>query len=217
MVSRRTTPPGEPGAERARGDRPSTPGLTYADRVTRPSEPGAERAPRERPSAPGLTYADRVTRPSEPGAERARGDRPSTSGLTYYGRHLLHHEPPDLYVVRLEGMLSPDEIRAMIADSRDFVAQAKYMLLLLDLRTHWAAPAETRKLVASIERRKAPRFMACLGGSFASRVMVSVGVRASNLFSPGGMMAAFFEDEGPARAWLYTQRRRMTGQGDAPP
>ncbi|WP_156338515.1 hypothetical protein [Chondromyces crocatus] len=151
-----------------------------------------------------------MTLSSVPGAGDVAARSTSACGVTSFGRHQLHHEPPDLHVVRLDGSLEIEEGLAMLAANAEYVARARYILLLVDLRTAWVAPVETRKLVATIDRRCSPWFLGCIGGSFSSRVMMNVGVRAANFFCPGGMTAAFFEEEAPARAWLYAQRRRMT-------
>ncbi|EYF05737.1 STAS/SEC14 domain-containing protein [Chondromyces apiculatus] len=156
---------------------------------------------------------DEDARPSSPGTLPGTSPGTSTGRRMLFGRHMMIHEPPDLHVVRLEGTLTPDQILAMAAANERYIARATYMLLLIDLRSHWTAPAETRRTVASLPRRSAPRFFAFLGGSFTSRLLVKVVIQASSLFAPGKMNAAFFEDEATARAWLHEHRKQFTGSG----
>ncbi|AKT37477.1 STAS/SEC14 domain-containing protein [Chondromyces crocatus] len=134
----------------------------------------------------------------------------------YFGRHSMHFEPPDLQVVVLEGEVSADDIQFIADANRPFYEQASLSISLILLKSVAVASPGTRKAVASNPMRPIPHVLAFVGGSFATRVVTTVVLRAANLITPGKTLFAFFDDEKPAREWIDARRRELSSRAATP-
>ncbi|EYF00457.1 hypothetical protein [Chondromyces apiculatus] len=143
---------------------------------------------------------------------------PGTPNVLRFGRHTMWFEPPDLYVISLDGILRAEEILRMKELTRDRYMQASYVLNLIHLNSVGIPSPDTRKVAASDPGRAIPQVFAFVGGSFATRVVTSVVLRAANLIRPGMMTFELFDDEVEARAWIAERRREiLEGSSSAPP
>jgi hypothetical protein len=125
-------------------------------------------------------------------------------------------EPPDLYIIRMNGDVSADDMRMQI-DALRAIAQRTGggVFWLCDVTQMGALSPEARRTAAEASKKGVQdvlRGSAVFGASFATRVMVGLMVRAVRILKPGKHRPlAFVETEAEARAFLDEQRKRGAG------
>lgn len=127
------------------------------------------------------------------------------------GKHQHRFEPPDLYVVRIDGDVSGQEIRVQI-DAIQALAQrtGKSIFWLADIAKMGSIKPDARRAMAEAnqEAHTALAGSAMFGASFTSRVMINLLVRAVRILRASKQRpVAFVETEAEARAFLDEHRK----------
>lgn len=144
--------------------------------------------------------------------ERAKVN-PPTEEWSFFGRHEHRFEPPDLYVSRLDGDVSADDVRVQLDALLALARRAGHaMYWLADVRNMGTIAPEGRRAMgaaSSTEVREALAGSATFGAGFSKRVLVSLMARAVRVLHPEKSRPLIFvETEAEARAFLDEQRKR---------
>jgi hypothetical protein len=135
-------------------------------------------------------------------------EKTESPSWTYVGAHSFSLEPPDIFRIKLEGDVSPDEARAMIEAMRRFAEGKPGIYLLTDLSGMGNLPAETRTLGINLFKSIPINGSAIVGASSTQRVLALLLQKGAQLVSlRPNAETRFFGQEWQARAWLDQIRR----------
>ncbi|MDI1475179.1 hypothetical protein [Polyangium sp. y55x31] len=121
------------------------------------------------------------------------------------GRHSLIYGRDGVSTMIYRGRVSCDEMRKILS-TEDLSNVPDVVLLICDMRAFEGMDGETRRLGATNPKPAKRYFTAYLGAGFSLRVFVNMWNRATNFIHGEKYVAAFFDDEASARAWLLAQR-----------
>ena len=136
-------------------------------------------------------------------------EMPSSDAI-YVGRHRIYLEPPDLFIVVLDGDVSVSDVRG-IHDAIDaFQEDKEFILILVDSSRLGVMTPGARKAATRSDAGRRMRAFAVYGASFAQRVILMLVVKAFALLKgDDALPVASFETEAQARAWIAERRRAL--------
>lgn len=146
---------------------------------------------------------------------------PPSEQWTPFGTHLHRFEPPDLYIVRMQGTVLGDDMRSQIEALQALAERTGGGIFwMADVTAMGALTPEARRVAAAKEHeevRAVLRGSAVVGASFTTRVMASLLLRAVRALRPDtGRPVAFVETEAEARAFLDPHRRHGARSSGVP-
>jgi hypothetical protein len=138
---------------------------------------------------------------------------PPGEDWVFFGKHQHRFEPPDLYVVCMNGDVSEGDMLTQVHTLGALAQRAGHAIFwIADVRNIGVITPDARRVAAkphSPEVRAALRGSAIYGASFTIRVMLSMVARAIRALNPTKIRPlAFVETEAEARAFL-----KAHGQG----
>ena len=128
-------------------------------------------------------------------------------------RHRVVLEQPDLITSKPNKVLTPEEnevIWAYVLEVTAGVGRFYWISDISDLER--LSPTGRTQAAADVLHKL--HGLACIGGSFAQRTIMTVGVRAAKLlgFNIGASHVAFFENDASARVWVNSLRDEARSQ-----
>jgi len=124
------------------------------------------------------------------------------------GLHALSFEPPDLVRCVIQGDISADEMRRMIAYVRACAEERAPVLFLADIAGLGAIPPDTRKEVRATVGIPYGA-IAAHSATFQTKILASMILGAMKLLSGERTPVAFFGTEAEARRWLEAERAAL--------
>lgn len=128
----------------------------------------------------------------------------------YVGRHRIYLEPPDLFIVAVDGDISASDVLGIQAAIAAFEEDKEFVLVLVDASGFGVMAPRARKMATRPEAAPRMRGFAVYGTSFGQRVLIMLVVKAFALLKgDDGLPVASFETEAKARAWLDERRKAL--------
>jgi rsbT co-antagonist protein RsbR len=122
--------------------------------------------------------------------------------IVEYASHRAELQSAELLVLRLSGVLRPDELGALLARVRPSIDDRSTIDVIFDMRALHMLPGDTRQRLTDEIRRLPLRAAAFVGGDFSLRIIGTIVMRMLDVERPEPRPVRFFEDEDEARRWL---------------
>jgi hypothetical protein len=117
-------------------------------------------------------------------------------------------EPPDVVFVAVNGDVSVDEARRLIAEIRPLLLDKPRVFFISDFRRCGAVPPDARAVTRGVIKGTNVRGTAVFGASFHVRVVMTLIYKAAKLLNnyDDSNPLFFCDTEAQARAWIEERR-----------
>lgn len=134
----------------------------------------------------------------------ARADRQA------FGQHVAWAEE-DTFFDTPRGDISLTEMRQMLDLVEEIKQRQGRVFVITKVRELGAISPEARRMCAQWALQNPISAAAVVGASVATRALLTLVLRAMNLFHPKNMPVRFCSSEEEARLWVAEQRKRLFG------
>ncbi|MEP7120132.1 MAG: STAS domain-containing protein [Byssovorax sp.] len=122
--------------------------------------------------------------------------------IVEHASHRAELQGRELLVLRLTGVLRPDDLSGLLARVRPSIADRSTIDMLFDMRDLHMLPGDTRRRLADEIRGLPLRAAAFVGGDFSLRVIGTIVMRMLDVERAERRPVRFFDDEAEALRWL---------------
>lgn len=124
------------------------------------------------------------------------------------GRHTLEYGDDGVSVLIYRGDVTTDEMRQTL-ETQDPTQVPDVAMVICDLRDLGKIHSGARRLGAESPKPGKLYLTAYVGTSFATRVVVDMWTRATNLLQGNKQRVDFFNDHESARRWLLAEKEKF--------
>jgi rsbT co-antagonist protein RsbR len=126
--------------------------------------------------------------------------------IVEHASHTGEIQGPELLVLRLAGVLRPEDLGGLLEKVRPLIAGLTALDVLFDMRALHMLPGDTRRRLTDEIRALPLRAAAFVGGDFALRIIGTIVMRMLDVERPEPRPVRFFGDEAEALRWLAELR-----------
>jgi hypothetical protein len=122
--------------------------------------------------------------------------------------HYVRWEPPDIVFVAVDGDVSVDQARSLVAVIRPILLEKPRVFFIVDFNRFGALPPEARDATRGVTKGTNVRGTVIFGATFQQRVVMTLTYKAAKLLNRyDDRNPLFFCDtEAQARAWVEERR-----------